>query len=74
MLDIYQALCGQHLLGNPPEGYIPLQLKTIVIDEVDHGLEGVTFEFPSEFGQPPSDGPVGPLPALPQPYLRSSKL
>jgi hypothetical protein len=60
-METYQALHGEHLLGYPTKGDIPLQLKTLVVDDIDHGLEGVAFEVPSEFCQPPSNGPVGPL-------------
>jgi hypothetical protein len=60
-METYQALHGEHLLGYPTKGNIPLQPKTLVIDNIDHGLEGVAFKIPSEFRQPPSNGPVGPL-------------
>jgi hypothetical protein len=46
-METYQALHGEHLLGYPTKGDIPLQLKTLVVDDIDHGLEGVAFEVPS---------------------------
>jgi hypothetical protein len=48
-METYQGLHGEHLLGYPTKGKIPLQPKALVIDNIDHGFEGVTFEIPFEF-------------------------
>jgi hypothetical protein len=60
--NTHQKMHGQHLFCHASSRDIALlQLKLFVVDQVYHGLEGISLQTSSKLGQPPPECPVGPL-------------